>query len=293
MPRPDRVRPSVLVLLCVLLALSACASSPSAKPAPASTPSARLAYAALGDSYSAGPLIPVTDVADGCLRSSQNYPSLVAKKLRAKLTDRTCSGADTDDVDRAQYPAVPPQRTALDDKTRLVTVGLGGNDQMVFRSLVDRCPSLGAADPDGSPCRDAFTEGGKDVLAQQLATTAERLTAVLDEVHERAPNAKVLAVGYPQIVDADHVCAELPLARGDFAYAERVNKALTDAVQKAAAATDSTYVDVWTASKDHDICAEDPWINGNVDDKARAAKFHPFAVEQQAVAELVLAASES
>ena len=32
-------------------------------------------YVALGDSYSAGPLIPTTDLAGGCARSDHNYPT--------------------------------------------------------------------------------------------------------------------------------------------------------------------------------------------------------------------------
>jgi hypothetical protein len=46
---------------------------------------------------------------------------------------------------------------------------------------------------------------------------------------------------------------------------------------------------VWTASAEHDICSEDPWVNGVESDQKRAAAYHPFAEEQEAVAELVLA----
>jgi len=103
----------------------------------------------------------------------------------------------------------------------------------------------------------------------------------------------VLLVGYPQIVDADHVCSKLPLAAGDYAYVERVNRALTEAVEGAAKASGSTYVDVWSASQGHDVCSDDPWINGTVNDQKRAARYHPFAVEQEAVAKLVEAAVSS
>ena len=55
----------------------------------------------------------------------------------------------------------------------------------------------------------------------------------------------------------------------------------------AATATGATYVDVWKASQGHDICSADPWINGSVDHKGKALRYHPFAAEQAAVAELV------
>ena len=81
---------------------------------------------------------------------------------------------------------------------------------------------------------------------------------------------------------------QLPLAAGDYAYGERVNRALTEALRYAAKATGSTYVDVWAASQGHDICSDDPWINGAVNDQKRAAAYHPFAAEQIAVADLVV-----
>ena len=96
----------------------------------------------------------------------------------------------------------------------------------------------------------------------------------------------MLVVGYPQIVSADNRCDQLPLAAGDYAYAEKVNRALTETLRGAAEATGSTYVDVWAASKGHDICSEDPWVNGAVTDQKRAAAYHPFAEEQAAVADL-------
>ena len=95
-------------------------------------------------------------------------------------------------------------------------------------------------------------------------------------------------VGYPRIVSPDDTCRELPLARGDYEYAEKVNLALTEMLRKAAEATGTTYVDVWKASEGHDICSDDPWINGSVDDEKQAARYHPFANEQAAVADLIL-----
>src|SRR5688572_23797059 len=38
-------------------------------------------YVALGDSYTAAPLVPDTDTTNGCLRSTNNYPALVAAAL--------------------------------------------------------------------------------------------------------------------------------------------------------------------------------------------------------------------
>jgi hypothetical protein len=234
--------------------------------------------------------VPVTDVADGCFRSSNNYPALVAKTLDVPLTDVSCGGARTQDFTRAQHPDVPPQLDALTKDTTLVTVGIGGNDEQVFGTLTTRCPSLRSRDPQGAPCEAAMQRGGQDVLLSALDRTRRSVTTVLREVHRRAPQAQVLVVGYPQLVNASDRCAKLPLATGDYTYGEQVNRALMEAVKGAAKASGSGYVDVWSASRGHDICSSDPWINGPVNDQQRAARYHPFAVEQQAVARLVVAA---
>src|SRR6266508_6629205 len=61
-------------------------------------------YVALGDSYTAGPVIPVqqNDPA-GCLRSDHNYPHLVASALGiSDFKDARCSGAETSDMTASQ-----------------------------------------------------------------------------------------------------------------------------------------------------------------------------------------------
>jgi lysophospholipase L1-like esterase len=258
-----------------------------------SAPPTDLEYVAIGDSFTSAPLVPVTDVANGCFRSSENYPALVARELGAELDDRSCGGARTEHFLQAQFAGVQPQITGLKPSTDLVTVSIGGNDQQVFATLVERCPQLRGAEPDGAPCREEMGAGGSDRLLTALVETRKHVIDLLTQVRKNAPEAKVLVVGYPQIVSADNACDELPLARGDYAYAEEVNRALTEALRSAALATGTTYVDVWAASRGHDICSEDPWVNGAVSDQKRAAAYHPFAEEQAAVAELVLAEVET
>ena len=282
------------------LVLTGCSSSEDRAPSKAgaaptlepSAPPADLQYAALGDSFVSAPLVPVTDVANGCFRSSANYPALVSRELGAELDDRSCGGAETVHFRRSQFADVEPQATALKKTTDLVTVGIGGNDAEVFSQLVDVCPRLRERDPDGAPCQEEMASGGSDRLLTAIERTRTRVTDVVAQVRRRAPGAKVLVVGYPRIVDPGNACDELPLALGDYAYAERVNRQLTEALRSAARATGSTYVDVWAASQGHDICSEDPWVNGVESDEKRAAAYHPFAEEQVAVAKLVVAAAK-
>ena len=280
---------TVLLVVGIVLAATGCAASAddrsSSKDASSSE---KLQYVALGDSYTSAPLVPVTDMAKGCYRSRSNYPALVARELGVRLEDRSCGGASTTDFRRHQYPEVPPQLTAVKPGVELITVSIGGNDERVFSELIVRCTRLRAKNPEGAPCRKYMRSNGSDLLLSALRTTRTRVTEAIREVRQRAPKAKVLVVGYPQIISADSRCAQLPLAAGDYAYGEKVNLAMTEALRSAAKATGSTYVDLWAASQGHDICSDDPWINGAVTDQKRAAAYHPFAAEQVAVADLVV-----
>ena len=103
-------------------------------------------YVALGDSYSAGPLIPVVrEDAPGCFRSTNNYPAYLAGLLDVdSYADATCSGASTRDVTHRQPSMLGgtrprPQADALSERTDLVTVGLGGNDFGLFGSISGGC----------------------------------------------------------------------------------------------------------------------------------------------------------
>jgi lysophospholipase L1-like esterase len=252
-------------------------------------------YVALGDSYTAAPLVPDTDTTNGCLRSTNNYPALVAAALGTELVDVSCSGADTASMvgfQQTNEEAKPPQFDALTDDTDLVTLGIGGNDFNLFGTLVGTCAQLRSADPTGSPCSDRYSHGASDELTRQLDDIGSHVAAVVAGIRERAPEARVIVVGYPQIIPARGSCSKLlPLAVGDYPFARRVSAGLAAAVKKGA--RDAEFVDLFGPSAGHDICSDDPWINGANTDPARALAFHPFAEEQQAAAELVLAKLDS
>ncbi|GAB3775739.1 SGNH/GDSL hydrolase family protein [Nocardioides ginsengisegetis] len=300
---------TVLVAALATLALAGCSSdattgSPSADSTSA-TPSASVTtqvdaqfptYVALGDSYTAAPLVPDTDTSNGCLRSTNNYPALVAAALPGtSLTDVSCSGASSESmigVQKTNTGLVPAQFDALTEDTDLVTIGIGGNDANLFATMVGACSQVTSKDPHGSPCRDKLTAGGKDQLRAAVQQIGGHVTAIVKGIHDRSPQAKVLVVGYPQILPAHGTCPDLlPLADGDVAYARGVLEDLVTTIRKAtAAAGDAEYVDLFAATAGHDICAKDPWINGAQTDPQAALAFHPFEAEQQKAAELVLAA---
>lgn len=250
-----------------------------------------LEYVALGDSFTAGPFIPPADPAGGCLRSGSNYPSLVAAaRDDVELTDVSCSGAGTVHLTTPQTIGADihaPQLDALDADTDLVTVSIGGNDDQIAGSLLGVCQQLAVADPTGAPCATAEASGG-DPVSTRLARLNTRLVDAFAAVRERAPEARVVVVGYPQIVPSEGGCGDLPLGLGDRAWAYRLNQGLTLTVQDAAAKAGLEYVDTWAASAGHDICSTDPWINGRTTDEGAAMAYHPFRAYEQAVADLLL-----
>ncbi len=250
-------------------------------------------YVALGDSYTAAPGVPQTDLTTGCARSDGNYPALLASELDSELVDVSCSGATTHALAGQQRNGdrvIPPQLDALTAETSLVTLGIGGNDVRFFQTLVGTCARLGVDHPTGAPCRETMQASGRDLLVAKLGTIRDRVAGALEDVHHRAPDATVVLVGYPQPVPAHGTCAILPLAAGDYGYVRSISARLNDALRAAAEEADATFIDMVRASKGHDICAgPDAWVNGMNSDMARAVAFHPFAVEQQAVADLLVA----
>jgi lysophospholipase L1-like esterase len=256
-------------------------------------------YVALGDSYTAAPLRLNSERVKGCMRSRNNYPRLVVDALEnTELVDVSCSGASTismfsrqgfDDADKKK----PPQLDALTADTDLVTVSIGANDFRLFNSMIFECLDVGPVDPDGAPCREQNTQGKKDRLKRTIRRIEPRVRRVVEDIRERAPEARVLLVGYPKLLPDTGVCPRrLPLARGDYGYARHINRRLTRAVRNAGTAAGAEYLNLFRASMGHDICSDEPWIAGIRGVRHMAMGLHPYPSEQRAVADLILAQLE-
>lgn len=245
-------------------------------------------YVALGDSYTAGPFIPLQRLDPlGCFRSTRDYPSLLAGELGPKrFVDASCSGATTTDMTGSQdlpLGSNRPQFDALTADTDLVTLGIGGNDSSVFGTLVDKCVKLAKDDPKGAPCE---ADQGKRIAAA-MPKIQRHVGKVLAGIHQRSPRASVLVVGYPSIVPETGTCPALPLADGDYPWARQVELALNRALRDAVSANgDASYVDTFTPTTGHDVCGSGgaPWINGKDFKLLRALSYHPFETAMRAEA---------
>jgi lysophospholipase L1-like esterase len=292
-------------LLLALTALAGCSDASGSTPAPpratarATTqqPPAELEppgierYVALGDSFTAAPFVPTTSLAEGCLRSSGNFPSLLAADLGAELTDVSCSGADTDDMAGRQPVAggqgtVAPQLRAVTPDTDLVTLGIGGNDANLYATLTRACTSPPSGD--GDSCERRLLDEYGDP-ASVIDSVGRSVTEVLRQVRRSAPDATVALIGYPRLASPDEDCPDFPLAEGDAEFLAGVEGRLNEALRRSARAGGAEFVDLHSASQGHEICSDDPWVNGRTTDQSRALAYHPFAEGQRAVADELLA----
>jgi lysophospholipase L1-like esterase len=249
-----------------------------------------LRYVALGDSYSAASgVLPLeaSESAVTCLRSSRNYPHVLASAIGAQLTDVTCGAAETKDFTEAQHPDVKPQLDAVKADTQLITMTIGGNDSGVFINSILECGAAGATTAgQGSPCKDKYGSSFEDTIRN---TTYPSLVKALKAVRAKAPKARVAILSYPWILPTSGGCyPQMPVAKGDVPYLRHEQATLNDAVRRAAAATGATYVDLNGVSNGHDACKPigtrwvEPVVGGT-----NPVIVHPNALGEQKMAEQV------
>lgn len=283
------LKPRILVLL-LLVGAGAIQVAPPAGAAQSTFAS----YVALGDSFAAGPLIPVTDPRSlGCLRSSSNYPRLLSVRFQvANFKDVSCSGAATRHMYEPQLVqggANPPQLDALDPTTQLVTVQIGGND-IGYAELATNCATL---TPLGTPCRARYAGSGEDEISYRIDRTRGNVEAVLADIRRRAPEARILVLGYPSLLPegAQGCWPFMPYSPEDVPYLVAKQIELNTMLSDSAAANGAVYVDTYTPSLGRDACRLPTvrWAEP-VLAPIGAAPVHPNAAGMGAMADQVAAA---
>lgn len=279
---------------CVLVVAAGCASSSSSstsspskkapsKRAPAATPPFRpRIYAALGDSYAAGEgLAPFEADSGRCHRSPMAYPRLLAAQEGATLDFAPCTGATVDMVVGAGG-----QLASVDPASDLVTVTVGGND-LGFAEVVGACVI------DADPC--SRLDGQVEAALAKLGPTLE---AAYRQIEAKAPKARLVVVGYPQVVpdpstvaydSCGAVNSPIPgrrVSADDARWLREKGSHLATVVSGAAKAAGATYVDVAADFAGHEACTTDPWLTGVVLTDLLAS-FHPTAAGQAELARLV------
>ncbi len=203
-------------------------------------------YVALGDSYSAGVGAGGYDPSSGlCSRSPRSYaPLWAAGHSVTHFTFAACGGATTDDV-------LDNQLGGLSASTNLVTITIGGNDAG-FVDVVTTC-ILGT---DGA-CTFAVN------LAKSYATSVlpGKLAHLYGVIRSRAPNARLIVLGYPRLFELTATCTVFGLDLAKRTVLDGAADTLAGVVATQAKAAGATFIDVRGVFAGHGICGSDPWLN--------------------------------
>ncbi|MBZ4016624.1 SGNH/GDSL hydrolase family protein [Streptomyces purpurogeneiscleroticus] len=273
-------------------------------------------WVALGDSYTAGVIRAAGNTfeipRDGCERTDRSYPQVIDRDLGGlfDLTNVSCGAATIENVtDQAQepigrhlppvsedpdypFPAVPPQSEAVGPDTDVITVGVGGNT-LGFADILAKCPQLGGeSDGMGTPCKDALGAG----LQTRLDKASREYDRMLAVLHERAPQAKILTVGYPTVIPQNTAKCNYgdltqfgTITQGDLAWLrtdvlEPLNKTIEDSTGTQEAAG---FVDLYTSSQEHSVCDDTKWMEGFVTLPDQLSFVHPNALGHRNAADHV------
>jgi lysophospholipase L1-like esterase len=228
-------------------------------------------YVALGDSYSSGVGTGNYNLSLTCLRGTSAYPALVAAAKGYSLNFQACGGATTTDV-------VNNQVGALNSGTNLVTVTAGGNDAG-FASLIVNCTLTN--------CVNSVN----NTITSVNTTLAAKLDAMNTQIKTRAPNAKVIVLGYPRLFSGTCFAA-LGISSTEVTAANNLADAIDNVTKTEAAKYPGfTYKSAITQFTNHGVCASGTWLNG-LNLGATGESYHPTATGQSSGYEpLVLSAT--
>lgn len=268
--------------------LTACTTE---SPAPTASAPDPLDYVALGDSAASGPRIPDQVGAPGCQQSDSNYPHVLAEELAvASFVDVTCSGAITENIvstpQGTSSGEVPVQLDALSADTDLVTITIGGNDIGLVSTAVS-CLTFTASSATNN-CKDGLTAGGVDTVAAAIAEKSPNWGAMLDAVAERAPDARVLVVGYGTYLPDGGCFPTQPMLPEDADYIQGSITAMNEALKTQADEHGAEFVDTEPLSVGHDVCvaADQRYFEGVIPQNP-AAPLHPTAAGMAAIGDAV------
>lgn len=132
----------------------------------------------------------------------------------------------------------------LDENTTLVTLSIGGNDSR-FGDVVAECIIMAGL----KLCQDAQLPGssipaGEEVPALINGKVKTSIIQVLGEIRKKAPNAKVLLMGYPRLLEALGQC-QVGIGTEEAPWlnkmADTLATAMNDAVRQANAKVTTPY----------------------------------------------------
>jgi GDSL-like Lipase/Acylhydrolase family len=193
------------------------------------------------------------------------------------------------------FPPVPAQSEAVYSGTDVVTVGVGGNT-LGFAAILFTCLQLGeGSEGAGTPCRDELAGEMPGRLDKVRRDYVDMLTAL----HQRAPEAKIVTVGYPTVIPADTAkCRHgdweqfATITPGDLEWLRAdVLEPLNAVIEETSGEHASTFVDLQSPSRNHSVCDGNKWVEGVFASfPTEVALVHPNAMGHRSAASVVAAA---
>lgn len=292
----------------------------------------RYEYVALGDSVSSGEGVePYFESGSKCHRSKKAYPALVKPpfistpfaELKNSQTygwgflacsGNTIAGVKNDINTKKSTYLTNKNFLKLGVDTKLVTITAGAND-LEWSSILKMCGVNRLYCPADEYKNKNLILWIKDRIAQK----EQELTALYQDIHAKAPNARIVVMGYPQLFPAtteEQKCVKLAektvnknLSLG-FSTMEQYffrsavtdfNAAIKRAVEKSGV-PGIKFISVEEAFAGHEVCGnKGEWINGlslrtkngvvvpykRSDFEEKKQSFHPNALGHEAYARLI------
>ncbi|HZM79138.1 MAG TPA: SGNH/GDSL hydrolase family protein [Candidatus Limnocylindrales bacterium] len=203
-------------------------------------------YTALGDSYSSG--VGTREYyadSGGCQRSPRAYPVVDAGRIGATLTFVACAGATTTGIMNGQLGG-------LNAATNYVTVTAGGND-LNWTQVIIQC-----AKPWPYTCWGDI-DRAENFMRNNLPGLLDQLYSA---IKAKAPNARIIAVGYPRLFNGEECNVIARISPGEQARLNSAADLLATTIQGRAAANGIVFVDARPAYNGHAVCDDVEWING-------------------------------
>ncbi|MFJ8863524.1 SGNH/GDSL hydrolase family protein [Streptomyces sp. NPDC102451] len=242
----------------ITLAVAAVAALGLAQPASAAGGN----YVALGDSYSSGVGAgSYTSESGDCKRSTNAYPYLW-KNANAPSTFAfvACSGATTSSVYSGQLGA-------LSASTTLVSLTAGGND-VGFADVMQTCVLQSEA---------TCVARVNTAVSEMQNTLPGRLDSLYTGIRSRAPQARVVVLGYPRFYKLSGSCIA-GLTETERGAINNASDVLNGVLAKRAADAGFTYSSVVDEFTGHELCSGDPWIHSVSIPVTNS--YHPKAIGQ-------------
>ncbi|KAJ5833350.1 hypothetical protein N7474_001661 [Penicillium riverlandense] len=269
----------------------------------------KLHIASLGSSFAAGPGILPQIGPHAAMRSGQNYAHLLAQQLNAELTDLSVSGATLLNITVDQQTAplskqtFPTQLSNLPEDVDFITVTAGGNDinyigGMLYDAWAATIPGAITSALIGGlrALRSAVSSQSSVQTSDPLSPSelAERLGEVLDEIHKRAPKARIFLVEYLAVLGPDtRPSQDIAFDQERLEYHRQIASKLQNAYFIAAKSRGDwcERVPVHELSLGHALGSKEPWVGGfDLSSVIRRGPIlHPNLDGMKAVADILLA----